>query len=155
MSAVLKDSVPELLPMSESDMAEIMEIEQSAYTHPWSEGIFRDCLRTGYSCWVMRLEATLIAYGVMSVGIGECHLLNLCVKPEMQNHGYGRAMLDYLLDIARGHDADTAFLEVRPSNHFAIRLYEKAGFNEVGLRRNYYPSYYGCEDAIILARSLI
>ena len=91
----------------------------------------------------------------MSVAAGECHLLNLCVKPELQNQGYGMLILDYLLDLARMHNADTAFLEVRPSNEFAIKLYQRAGFDEVGVRRNYYPAGFGREDAIILARALI
>ena len=141
--------------MVDADIAEIIAIEDSAYTHPWTEILFNDCLRVGYCCWVMQRRGAVIAYGIMSVGAGECHVLNLCVKPEMQNNGYGSAMLEYLLDIARGHKVDTAFLEVRPSNHAAIRLYEKAGFNEVGLRSNYYPAIMGREDAIIFARSLV
>ena len=155
MSAVLKDQVADFRPMLDADVAEIMAIEESAYTHPWTPVLFGDCLSTGYSCWVLQLDGAVIAYGIMSIGAGECHVLNLCVKPEMQNNGYGSAMLEHLLDIARGHHADTAFLEVRPSNRSAIRLYEKAGFNEVGMRSNYYPAGDGREDAIILARSLL
>ena len=155
MSAVLKDQAADFRPMAYADIAEIIAIEQSAYMHPWTEILFGDCLRAGYCCWVLQLEGGIIAYGIMSVGAGECHVLNLCVKPEMQNNGNGSAMLEYLLDIARSHNVDTAFLEVRPSNRAAIRLYEKAGFNEVGLRSNYYPAIVGHEDAIILARSLV
>jgi len=140
--------------MGDADIAEIAAIERSAYTHPWTANLFVDCLRAGYSCWVLKLHGAIIAYGIIAVGAGECHILNLCVKPEMQNNGYGRAMLEHLLELARGHHVDTAFLEVRPSNHAAIRLYEKAGFNEVGMRSNYYPAFVGREDAIILARSL-
>lgn len=155
MSAVLKDLVANFRPMLDADIAEIMAIEVSAYTHPWTSVLFGDCLGAGYSCWVLQLDGAIIAYGIMSMGAGECHVLNLCVKPEMQNNGYGSAMLDHLLEIARGHQVDTAFLEVRPSNCPAIRLYEKAGFNEVGMRSNYYPAVTGQEDAIILARSLV
>ena len=155
MSAVLKSPVPELRPMKDNDLGEILEIEFSAYTHPWSEVIFQDCLRVGYCCWVMIKNFEIIAYGVMSIGAGECHILNLCVKPDMQNNGYGGLMLDHLLGIARSHHADVAFLEVRPSNEFAIKLYQRAGFDEVGMRRNYYPAIIGREDAIILARSLV
>lgn len=154
MSAILKDEIAEFRPMRDTDVAEIMTIEQSAYTHPWTAILFGDCLRVGYNCWVLQLDGAIIAYGIMSVGAGECHILNLCVKPEMQNKGCGGAMLDHLLAIARDHYADTVFLEVRPSNRAAKRLYEKAGFNEVGLRSNYYPAFDGREDAIILARTL-
>ena len=155
MSAVLKDEIAEFRPMLDADVAEIMAIEQSAYAHPWTAVLFEDCLRVGYCCWVLQLDGAIIAYGIISLGAGECHILNLCVNPELQNNGYGGAMLDHLLDIARSHHADTAFLEVRQSNQQAIRLYARAGFNEVGLRSNYYPASAGREDAIILARSLV
>ncbi len=155
MSAVLETPVPDFRPMREEDIAGVLAIEDSAYTHPWGEGIFLDCLRVGYSCWLMEREEEIIAYGVMSIAAGESHLLNLCVKPQLQNMGYGRMMLDYLLDLARQHKADMAFLEVRPSNRYAIKLYRNSGFDEVGMRRNYYPAIIGREDAIILARSLV
>ncbi|HKK15801.1 MAG TPA: ribosomal protein S18-alanine N-acetyltransferase [Gammaproteobacteria bacterium] len=154
MSAVLKDPLVEFRPMNESDLADILQIETIAYTHPWTERIFQDCLRVGYCCWVISRAGIIIGYGVMSVAAAECHLLNLCVHPDEQNRGFGSMMLEKLLYIARKHKADTAFLEVRPSNINAIQLYRNAGFDEVGMRRNYYPAEFGREDAIILARSL-
>jgi ribosomal-protein-alanine N-acetyltransferase len=155
MSAVVKIPMLQLRPMDEHDMPAVMEIENSVYVFPWSETIFQDCLRVGYCCWVMEWRTELVAYGVMSIGAGESHILNLCVSPQAQGMGFGRAMLDHLLEIARKHEADTAFLEVRPSNFSAIKLYMNAGFDEVGIRRNYYPAEYGREDALILARTLI
>lgn len=155
MSAILKQAAPGFRPMMESDIDDILAIENSAYMHPWSAVIFQDCLRVGYCSWVLEQDRWIIGYGVMSVGAGECHLLNLCIEPARQNQGYGALLLDHLLDLAREHHAETAFLEVRPSNRFAIKLYERAGFNEVGMRRNYYPAIIGREDAIIFARSLL
>jgi ribosomal-protein-alanine N-acetyltransferase len=64
-------------------------------------------------------------------------------------------MLQHLLRVARRHRADSVFLEVRPSNHAALRLYHSAGFNEVGRRIGYYPAPKGREDAVILARTLL
>ncbi|HEY5703085.1 MAG TPA: ribosomal protein S18-alanine N-acetyltransferase [Gammaproteobacteria bacterium] len=154
MSAVLETPVPVFRPMTDADLDQIMQIENSAYTHPWTEMIFRDCLRVGYSCWTMEVDETIIAYGVMSVVAGECHLLNLCVEPDQHNMGYGSLLLEHLLILAREHKANIAFLEVRPSNHVALHLYQQAGFDEVGMRRNYYPAIIGREDAIILARHL-
>jgi ribosomal-protein-alanine N-acetyltransferase len=87
----------------------------------------------------------------MSVAAGECHILNLCVHPQAQGNGLGKKLLTKLLLVARKHHADTAFLEVRPSNKIAITLYSNSGFNEVGMRRNYYPAKHGREDAIIMA----
>jgi [ribosomal protein S18]-alanine N-acetyltransferase len=153
MSAVLKP-VPEFRPMQQADVDSVMEIERCAYDFPWTTGIFRDCLRVGYCCWLLSQLSDIDAYSVMTVGAGEAHILNLCVRPDMQGRGLGRAMLDHLLDLASDHRADTVFLEVRPSNGAAINLYETMGFNCVGVRRNYYPAVRGREDALILAKTL-
>ena len=155
MSAVVQQPALNFRPMLEEDLHLVLEIESSAYPYPWTRQIFRDCLRVGYCCWVLEMDGMLSAYGVMSVAVGESHILNLCVAPHCQRQGYGRIMLDFLLDIASKHNADMTFLEVRPSNTAAKRLYQSAGFDEVGMRRNYYPSARGREDALIMARSLI
>ena len=155
MSAVIKAAALNFRPMVDGDLPGVLAIEKTAYEFPWSQIIFQDCLRVGYCSWVLEQKQSIIGYGVMSVGVGECHILNLCVQPQSQRLGYGRTILDYLLDLAIKHDAEVAFLEVRPSNNAAKRLYASAGFNEVGVRRNYYPARFGREDAVIMARSLI
>lgn len=155
MSAVIKEASLNFRPMVEKDLAVILEIEQSAYSFPWTRTIFQDCLRVGYCSWVLERDGLITAYGVMSVSIGECHILNLCVRPEFQGMGLGQMALGFLLDTAVKHKAEVAFLEVRPSNGIAKRLYQKAGFDEVGIRRNYYPAEYGREDAVIMARTLV
>lgn len=140
--------------MRETDLPRIMRIERVAYTHPWTEGVFRDCLRVGYICRVVEDEKALKGYGLMSVGAGECHMLNICVSPDYQHRGYGRAIVENLLDIARRLQIETALLEVRVSNRVAYDLYLKLGFNEIGTRKGYYPAFKGREDAIVLARDL-
>lgn len=137
------------------DLDHISAIEQRAYAFPWNLGIFQDCLRAGYICLSATWHGEIIGYGVMSVAVGECHILNICIAPEWQGLGLGRGLLRRMLRIARQQGADTAFLEVRPSNLAARRLYEASGFNEVGVRRGYYPAVRGREDAIILARALL
>ena len=84
----------------------------------------------------------------------EAHILNLCIKPDLQNNGLGKEMLDHLIDLAKVHHADVMFLEVRPSNRQALKIYEKSGFDEVGSRKDYYPAKFGREDALILAKQL-
>jgi [ribosomal protein S18]-alanine N-acetyltransferase len=154
MSAVLKDAMLIFRPMVEDDLPSIMRIEQEAYQFPWTETIFRDCLRVGYCCWTLESDDELVAHGVMSVAAGESHILNLCVHPDSQNIGLGKDMLSHLMEIARHHGAEMAFLEVRPSNEAAIRLYMSAGFDEVGIRNDYYPAESGREDALIMARNI-
>lgn len=154
MSAILKEPGLDFRPMQEADLADVMEIEAQCYPHPWTDTIFRDCMRAGYSCWVGELKGLIEGYGVVSAAAGESHLLNLCVRPTAQGQGIGRKMLAYLIEIARRHEAEVMFLEVRPSNESACRLYRDMDFNELGVRKDYYPCAEGREDALIFARTL-
>ncbi|MCB1761308.1 MAG: ribosomal protein S18-alanine N-acetyltransferase [Gammaproteobacteria bacterium] len=153
-SDLLKDPQLRLLPMQQDDLAEVVGLELRCYPFPWSEGIFRDCLDVGYNCWIYRQRQRLVGYGVMSVAAGEAHILNICIDPDLRGRGLARRMLERLLNLARQHRADSVFLEVRASNTAAQRLYTGLGFNEIGLRRGYYPAQNGREDAILLALSL-
>ena|SRR3569833_295532 len=151
-SPELVQSAPDVVirPMTEADVPSVVSLERASYQFPWSEGIFRDCLRVGYVCRVATSGGRLISYGVMSVGAGEAHILNLCVDAAFRCQGIGRRMLEYLLDRGAGAGMNEAFLEVRPSNTAAIRLYLSLGFDQVGMRRGYYQAVGGREDAAVL-----
>lgn len=140
--------------MREKDLAAVLRIERAAYDYPWSERVFRDCLRVGYCCWVLEVARAVEGYCIMSSAPGESHILNLCVRPDSQGQGFGRLLLSHFIALAREHRADTALLEVRPSNRVARRLYADMGFVEVGVRRGYYPAHDGREDALILGIAL-
>ncbi len=155
MNAVLKDPLLRLRPMSEEDVEAVIEVERAAYPYPWTAGIFQDCLRVGYCCWVYVLDDMPVGHGVISIAAGECHILNVCVHPQWQGQGLGRKMLRHMLNLGRRHRADTAFLEARASNASAIGLYHAEGFNEVGRRRDYYPHDKGHEDALVFAKNLL
>lgn len=154
MSAILKQATIVFRPMSEVDLEQVMAIEENVYEFPWSMGIFQDCLSAGYCCWLMEQDDRVSGYGIMSVLASEAHILNLCIKSDLQNNGLGKEMIDYLIDLAIVHHADVMFLEVRPSNEQALKIYEKSGFDEVGSRKDYYPAKFGREDALILAKQL-
>jgi [ribosomal protein S18]-alanine N-acetyltransferase len=140
--------------MREGDVAEVVAIERSSYQFPWSEGIFRDCLRVGYTCRVATLGADIAGYGVMSVAAGEAHILNLCIGEPYRCRGLGERLLALLVERAAGAGMKEAFLEVRPSNTAAIRLYLAHGFEQVGMRRGYYQAVGGREDAAVLRLGL-
>lgn len=155
MSAVVAVTVSPLYrPMVDQDVAAVMEIETKSYRFHWTEGIFRDCLRVGYGCWVMELGGTIAGYGILSLVVGEAHLLNICIAPAWQRRGYGRLLLEHFLELARERGAYQMLLEVRPSNKPALRLYRARGFEEAGLRHGYYPGEHGREDALILRLAL-
>ncbi len=144
----------QLRPMAEEDLARVSAVERESYSFPWSEGIFRDCLRVGYVCRVVEIGFDLVGYGVMSTGAGEAHILNLCVRETMRGRGIGRTLLRQLLDLAAEAGVEDAFLEVRPSNLAAIRLYQSLGFVQVGVRKGYYQAAGGREDATVLRLDL-
>ena len=136
--------------MSEGDLDAVMAIENSIYTHPWTRGNFVDSLAAGYHCWVAQGEGGLLGYCVVSVAADEAHLLNLSVATGWQRQGIGRAMLQFAVNLAKERAARRIFLEVRASNAVAHTVYLKAGFREIGMRRDYYPAYGGREDARVL-----
>ncbi len=142
--------------MELSDLPAILAIEEKNYNFPWTENIFKDCLRAlNYSCWVCaEPDQSVIGYCIVSIAAGEAHIMNLCVDPSAQGLGAGRKMLEHMIELARTK-AEKIFLEVRPTNHKAIRLYKSLGFSEIGIRKDYYPALNGREDAVMLALELV
>jgi ribosomal-protein-alanine N-acetyltransferase len=152
----LFDAAPDVVvrPMADGDVLDVLTVERASYQFPWSEGIFRDCLRVGYVCRVITLGGQVVGYGVMSVGAGEAHILNLCVGELYRCRGVGKHLLAYLIERGTAAGMSEAFLEVRPSNTAAIRLYLSVGFEQVGMRRGYYQAVGGREDAAVLKLAL-
>ena len=140
--------------MQEADIAQVLRIERASYAFPWTEGIFRDCLRVNYTGRVAEIGIVTVGYGILSVAAGEAHLLNLCVADAYRCRGIGRRLLAHLLLAAGDAGAKEAFLEARPSNTSAIRLYQSLGFTQIGMRRGYYQAVDGREDAIVLKRRI-
>ncbi len=137
--------------MQAADLDRVVENELRAYAYPWTRGNFTDCLKARNECRVVCSDGEIIGHGVLSFGAGEGHLLNVCIRRDEQGHGYGRLLVRHMLERARLRSAEIVFLEVRPSNLVACRLYESLGFNEIGVRKNYYPAHVGHEDALVMA----
>lgn len=154
MSAVRRLDAYTLRDMAAADIADVALVEAASYLFPWSEGIFRDCLRVGYCCRVLCCGDETVGYCIISFGANEAHLLNLCVRPDLHGMGLGRHLLWHALERARDAGVKTMFLEVRPSNEIALSLYRSEGFVEVGYRRSYYRGVNGREDALVLALEL-
>jgi ribosomal-protein-alanine N-acetyltransferase len=146
--------IPTLRPMVLADLSAVLVVERAAYFSPWAESHFRDSLRQDHECWVLVAGETFLGHGVLSAAAHEGELLNLCIAPQAQGQGLGAHLLSHLLDRARARACDEVFLEVRDSNGAARRLYRRAGFQEIGRRRGYYPGPEGAEDARVLRREL-
>lgn len=136
------------------DLDRVMAIETRAYPHPWTRGIFSDCLRVGYDCWGLQAGAELAGYAIFNHAAGECHLLNLCIAPEWQSRGLGATLLGHCIRTATAYGCESMFLEVRPSNPAGLRLYQSHGFEVIGERPGYYTAGKGREDAIVMRRNL-
>ncbi|MDH3646188.1 MAG: ribosomal protein S18-alanine N-acetyltransferase [Gammaproteobacteria bacterium] len=154
MSVAVESLRVNVRPMRPADVVRVEEIEKATYPFPWSLGIFRDCLQTGYICRVLDTSGGLAGYAVVSVAESEAHILNLCIVPERRQQQLGAAFLQHLLEELAELRVERVILEVRPSNTAAQRLYGRAGFTQLGVRRGYYPAEIGREDALVLARSL-
>lgn len=156
MSAILQSSESNyhFRLMVEDDLEDVLAIEEAVYPFPWTRGIFDDCLNVGYTCRVLLHKEKIIAYSIISVAADESHLLTIVVADNEQNKGYGKKMLDEMIRVAKKNGANNMYLEVRASNKAAIQLYHQRGFNELGVRKDYYPAEGGREDALILALDL-
>jgi len=144
-------------PMDRDDIPAVMVVELLAYPHPWEAKVMHQCLQVShYHGWVLEILGKIQGYLFLSVVAGEVHILNICVHPDLQGKGWGRELLQRTFDLAANeYQANMCFLEVRPSNTVALSLYESEGFNEIGMRKNYYPTTNGREDALVMAKSII
>jgi [ribosomal protein S18]-alanine N-acetyltransferase len=153
MNAMLKPDI-QIRPMQMTDLDGIMQIEPTIFPYPWSRGNFSDSLNSGYSCWTMELNGKITGYAVLMMVLDEAHLLNIGVAKSQQGQGLGRQLLEHMMAVGVKHGGLNMFLEVRPSNKAAITLYEKIGFNEMAIRKGYYPAKNGREDAVLMGMAL-
>jgi ribosomal-protein-alanine N-acetyltransferase len=139
--------------MQQEDVEGVMAIENAVVDFPWTYTIFSDCIKVGYSCWVLEKEGEVLGYGLLSMAAKEAHILNICIHPDRQRLGLGRRMMHHLIAQAKRLQADSVYLEVRVSNQRAFNLYDSLGFKQIGYRKDYYPAVGGREDALVLGIS--
>ncbi len=139
-------------PMLASDLAAVAKIENDANRFPWSLKNFSDGLVAGHQSWVFcDHNGAIVGFTIIQKIIDELHLLNLCVCAEQQGQGVGKSILKSVIDYAETIGAAVILLEVRQSNSRAQQLYLNSGFNEMAIRKDYYPAEQGHEDAILMA----
>lgn len=136
--------------MNPADVAGIVCIEQRVHASPWSCGNFTDALTSNYVCKVCEAEGEILGYVVFMVALDEAHLLNIGIATEYQRKGLGRWLLGATMKMARACNAHRMLLEGRLSNAAALGLYRDVGFREIGLRRGYYSTDNGREDAVVM-----
>lgn len=141
-----------LVSVTDAMLDDVVRVENTAYTHPWTRGNFGDSLKSGYQLQALLGGDTLIGYFVAMEGVDEVHLLNITVAPEFQGQGWAVFLLDALALWSRSRQAEMLWLEVRESNARAQQVYERYGFQRVGRRKNYYPmDTHRREDAVVMS----
>lgn len=141
-----------------ADLDAVYRIEEAAHTAPWSKEIIHYCLIGGYDCQVLLLKdgrhETVIGFYISRPEDADCHLLNICIAPEYQGQHWGAYFMTHYLDSLKAQGKEEALLEVRPSNHVALHLYDKLGFVKIDIKEQYYKDSQGIEDAWVLALNL-
>lgn len=143
-----------LRPATVKDFGDLLFIEEQAHIYPWPESTLYWCLEQPHlRCFALEQQREVIGFAIYECVLDECTLLNIAINPIAQGHGYGRQLLRLSL---RELDEKIVrvFLEVRVSNEPALQLYRSEGFVEVGLRKNYYPTLAGREDARVFELDL-
>lgn len=140
--------------MQLNDLQQVLAIEQEQ-DFAWSENQLQECLTAGYQCVVLTIEKEIQGFAIMAIAFDEAEILNIVIKASSRGQGYGKKLLEHLFKIAAQHQLKSVFLEVRISNLPACNLYERTGFKQVGIRKNYYRAKKGHEDAIIMQRDII
>ena len=133
------------------DLTTAFAIETRAHAFPWSEQTFASNQGERYLNLQLSVDGVMAAFAITQIVLDEATLFNIAVDPAFQRRGLGRALLERVIDEVEKRGVVTLWLEVRASNVAAIALYESLGFNEATIRRNYYPTVDGREDAIIMA----
>jgi ribosomal-protein-alanine N-acetyltransferase len=165
------DGISELsfLPMTIADLDSVLSIESVSHIHPWTKGNFSDSLAAGHWAYCVRPQLAdavkgsyldpeiLWAYCILFPAVDEMHLLNITVSPKLRRLGIGVKMMNAIEGVAAQQNMPRIILEVRPSNEAALKLYLSLGYEQIGLRKNYYPADAASglrEDALVLAKSI-
>jgi ribosomal-protein-alanine N-acetyltransferase len=157
------------LPMQVVDLEAVLAIEAVSHLHPWTRGNFADSLAAGHWAYCIRPQVdqaikgsfldpdVLWAYCILFPAVDELHLLNITVSPKLRKLGLGARMMAAIEGVAAQQNIPRILLEVRPTNTGALNLYQKLGYEQIGIRKNYYPANEQTgarEDALVMAKSI-
>lgn len=143
-----------LVPMNEGHISELARLEKICFSQPWSEKSLSEELENRVAHFlVAEVDGRAVGYIGIFVVYESSDISNIAVFPEYRRHGVGKLLLRGACDVAKRNGAESISLEVRPSNEGAIALYNSLGFEEIGLRKNFYRN--PTEDGLILSKKLI
>lgn len=138
--------------MQAADVEVVAKIEKSVQSHPWTLKQFEDAV-TAYQSTVIEVQGQVAGFCILQPVLDEANLLLMAIDPAQQGKGLGYQLLETTVAMLKNNPVQI-FLEVRESNLAAIKLYEKSGFHQIDLRKNYYPNSNGSrEHAIIMVKA--
>jgi len=137
--------------LTPTDLPRAFEIENASHAFPWTEKTLTSNQGERYLNLKIMQGDHMAGFAITQMVLDEATLFNIAIDPAFQRQGLGRALLENIIQTLEQRGVVTLWLEVRASNSKAIALYESLGFNEVSVRRNYYPAAQGREDAIMMA----
>lgn len=145
-----------LRPMRESDLDSVVAIEQSVAVPSWTHKAFTDSLSGAHDCDVVEQAADgqVVAFRILSRVLDEAHLLNIAVSADFRRRGIALALLNQMEIFCESKDISMLYLEVRESNLGARELYGNQGFCETCVRKGYYQSAEGPENAVLMMMEL-
>ena len=152
--AVRSSELYRFLPMRIDDLDMVYNLEADAYQFPWTKEIIRDCILYNYDSYSVFFGDKIVGYIISKISYPETHILNLTVDSKFRNNGVGTSLIQLIIDDARIRNSKDIILEVRTSNVSAQLLYKKLSFEMIGLRKDYYESKEGREDALVLKLEL-
>ena len=139
---------PLIRSMELEDLDEVLEVEKSCFKIPWTRLMFEDELINSNAYYYVIEVDKIVGYVGFWKIIDEAHITNVAIHNDYRRLGYGRALINALLNKAKELEIIAVTLEVRVSNLAAISLYERFGFVSSGVRRGYYSD--NNEDALIM-----
>ncbi|ELZ5939597.1 ribosomal protein S18-alanine N-acetyltransferase [Providencia stuartii] len=140
--------------LKQSDLATAFLIEKLSHDFPWTERVFYGNQGEKYHNIKISVNNQIVGFAITQCILDEATLFNIAIHPDYQGKGYGRLLMEQLITDLVDKGILTLWLEVRESNAAALRLYDKLGFHQVTVRKDYYPAKQGREDALILALTL-
>ncbi len=152
--SVRESDLYNIMPMKIDHLNDVYNLEVESYDFPWTKEILRDCILYRYDGFTIYFNNILVGYIISKISLPETHILNLTISSNFRKNGLGKSLVQLIINDSKIRGVEDIILEVRVNNSNAISLYENLNFKKVGVRKNYYESKEGREDAYVFKLKL-